>query len=78
MSDHRTIGDAVGDAEDIIEWAQKRYHWHQKAASAERLRKAIHGLAEKYDFTADERLEVGSALQAFADDLLVSNRRQSS
>lgn len=65
-----------GDAEDIIEWAQKRYHWHQKSASAERLRTSIFTLAEKYEFTGDERLELGSALQAFAEDLLASARRK--
>jgi hypothetical protein len=59
----------TGEIEDITEWAIARYHWHQKCPEAESLRVLIHGLAERYDFTTTERMELGKALQGFASAL---------
>jgi hypothetical protein len=59
----------TSEIEDITEWAMSRYHWHQNGASAEALRQMIFGLAEKYDFTDEERVTLGNALQAFVTEL---------
>jgi hypothetical protein len=59
----------TGEFEDVTEWAMSRYHWHQNGASAEALRQMVFRLAEKYDFTAEERVTLGNALQAFANAL---------
>lgn len=59
----------------IFELAELRYHWQERAPAGRRLVHIIQILADKYEFTADERLNLGNMLQEFTDECLTVHGR---
>jgi hypothetical protein len=59
----------------VIELAELRFFWQQRAPAGHRLQHIIQRVADKYEFSADERIQIGKALQEFADELLAVHGR---
>lgn len=59
----------------VIELSELRYFWQRRAPAGHHLMHMVQRLADKYEFTADERLQLGNALQAYSDELLAVHGR---
>lgn len=59
----------------VIELAELRFFWKQRAPAGHRLQHIIQRVANKYEFSVDERIQIGNALQEFSDELLAVHGR---
>lgn len=59
----------------VIEIAELRYHWQERAPAGRRMQNFLQILADKYGFTVDERVRLGNMIQEFSDECLAVHGR---